>query len=779
MTSAKSSPPLRRMRIVARGTVQGVGFRPFVYRLATGLRLTGWVNNTAHGVYIEVEGPQERLDEFLVRIPGEKPAVSTIQSLEHKILDPAGYKAFEIVESEETGGTGEITAAILPDIATCSDCRREMFDPADRRYRYPFVNCTNCGPRFSIVEALPYDRPNTTMKAFEMCPECAAEYKDPADRRFHAQPNACPRCGPGLEWWDADGKALGAGYDALREAADAVRGGSIVAVKGMGGFHLVTDARSEAAVRRLRERKHRDEKPFAVMAPGVEWVREHCAIGDVETWLLESPEAPIVLARRRGSEGVAPAIAPGNPYLGVMLPYTPLHHLLMSELGFPVVATSGNLAEEPICTDERDAVDRLRGIADAFLVHDRPIARHVDDSVTRIVAGRVLVMRRARGYAPLPVPLPPAAAGDYGPATLAVGGHLKNTVAIARAGQVFVSQHVGDMSTKTAFNAFKRIVSDFRDLYRFDPERIVCDAHPDYVTTRYAAELAADAGAASIVKVQHHFAHVAACMAENELAGPVLGVSWDGTGYGEDGTVWGGEFFRVDGGEYERTAHLRTFRLAGGDEAVREPRRSAVGLLFELIGRDALKQKQLATVAAFSDEELRLIATMLEKGVNAPITSSAGRLFDAVASLVGLRQKNMFEGQAAMELEFATHGSRTDDFYKIDAILRPGESSVLDWGALVRAIMTDMENGVATGIISAKFHNSLAEAIVDVARTAGEDRVVLSGGCFQNKYLTETTVARLEAAGFRPYWHQRIPPNDGGIALGQLAAVAALKPRGV
>jgi hydrogenase maturation protein HypF len=774
-TAAGSMDPrcvgLSRMRVVVRGAVQGVGFRPFVYRLADELQLTGWVNNTGDGVFVEVEGPRNRLEEFLLRIPRDKPPVSTIHSLQHAILDPAGYERFEIVESEKPREGADITTPILPDIATCPDCLREMFDPDDRRHRYPFINCTNCGPRFSIVEGLPYDRPATTMKAFEMCPRCAAEYEDPSDRRFHAQPNACPACGPALEWRDGEDRTLASGDDALLAAAEAIRRGDIAAVKGLGGFHLVVDARSDAAVRRLRERKRRDEKPFAVMVPGVEYARSLCAVTDVEAWLLQSPEAPIVLLRRGGSGEVSGLVAPGNPYLGVMVPYTPLHHLLMAELGFPVVATSANLAEEPICTDERDALGRLAGIADAFLVHNRPIARHVDDSVVRVVGGRMLVTRRARGYAPLPVPTPAALGGVDSPSALAVGGHLKNTVAIARGGQVFVSQHIGDMSTATAFDAFQRIVADFGRLYRFEPERIACDLHPDYVTTKYAAR----SGGPPVVEVQHHFAHVAACMMENELDAPVLGVSWDGAGYGTDGTVWGGEFLRVAGGRFDRVAHLKTFRLPGGDAAAREPRRSAAGVLFELFGNES--RERLAQVQAFTGRERSVILGMMQRSVNSPVTSSAGRLFDAVASIAGVRHRNHFEGQAAMELEFATDGVPADGGYTIDLIHSRGGCMVVDWRAMVRAIIADVENGVATGLISTRFHNAMAEAVVGVARAANEERVLLTGGCFQNKYLTERAVARLEAAGFKPYWHQRIPPNDGGIALGQLAA-AAMQRRG-
>ncbi|MDW8241321.1 MAG: carbamoyltransferase HypF, partial [Acidobacteriota bacterium] len=515
----------KRLRITIRGAVQGVGFRPFVYRLANEMGLPGWVLNSPQGVFIEVEGNAPELETFLLRIEREKPPRSFIQSLEYSFLDPVGYTTFEIRHSDESG---EKTALVLPDIATCSDCLREIFDPTNRRHRYPFTNCTNCGPRFTIIEALPYDRPNTTMKHFAMCNECRSEYENPLDRRFHAQPNACPRCGPHLELWDAGGKVLASHHDALGGAAAAIRDGRIVAVKGLGGFHLIVDARNEDAVVCLRRRKHREEKPFALMYPHLECVKEHCIVSELEERLLLSPESPIVLLRRR-SEGrivrsaISPSVAPGNPYLGVMLPYTPLHHLLMAELGFPVVATSGNLSDEPICTDEQEALERLAGIADLFLIHNRPIARHVDDSVVRVMMGRELVLRRARGYAPLPIAncgvtdsqgTPSLVQeGTSSPTSMfAVGAHLKNTIAVSVGSQVFVSQHIGDLETAEAFEAFQRVIKSFHDLYNLRPSAVACDAHPDYLSTHYARR-----NGLPVISVQHHYAHVLSCMAENEL----------------------------------------------------------------------------------------------------------------------------------------------------------------------------------------------------------------------------------------------------------------------
>ncbi len=744
----------RRIRLIIRGAVQGVGFRPFVYRLASELGLTGWVLNSAQGVFIEVEGAAETLQQFVQRVETDKPPRAFIQSLEQTVLDPVGYTAFEIRHSEESG---EKSVLILPDIATCPDCLREVFDPADRRYLYPFTNCTNCGPRYSIIESLPYDRPNTTMKAFAMCPKCREEYENPLDRRFHAQPNACPECGPHLELWDGEGVCLAKHHDALFRAAEAIREGHIVAVKGLGGFHLVVDACHDAAVRRLRERKRREEKPFALMYPSLQMVKAHCVVDEAEERVLRSPESPIVLLRRKEADSVAPSVAPNNPYLGVMLPYTPLHHLLLRELGFPIVATSGNLSDEPICTDEHEALHRLAGIADLFLVHNRPIARHVDDSVVRVLLGRELVLRRARGYAPLPVlvkePLPPL---------LAVGAHLKNTIALSVGRQVFLSQHIGDLETPQALQAFRHVIADVKELWGHQPQAVACDMHPDYLSTQ-----AAHGMGLPVRPVQHHVAHILSCMAENEVEPPLLGVSWDGTGYGTDGTIWGGEFLIIREQGWERFAHLRPFRLPGGDRAIKEPRRCALGVLYEMLGDDAFELLE----QVFTEGERRLLRQSLRQGVNAPITTSAGRLFDAVASLTGLRQVVNFEGQAAMELEFLTHDVHTDETYPF-SLCEGTPPHMLDWSPTIQAVLQDIQEGVSPSLIAARFHNTLVEMMVVVARAAGIDRVALSGGCFQNAYLTGRAVRRLGEEGFRPYWHQRVPPNDGGIALGQMVGAA-------
>ena len=756
----KDNPPIRaRLRIL--GAVQGVGFRPCVFRLATELGLAGWVNNSAQGVTVEIEGERAQVEEFVLRLESEKPPRSFIQSLETSWLAAAGYSGFAIRESDPGGAK---TALVLPDIATCPECIAEIFDPANRRHRYPFTNCTNCGPRFSIIEGLPYDRPTTSMRDFAMCPECRHEYVNPRDRRFHAQPNACPACGPHLELWDPKGHVLEARDSALTAVAEAIRSGAIAAVKGIGGFHLMADARNDGAVRLLRERKHRDEKPLAVMAPSMDAARNECEVSPAEERLLRSAEAPIVLLRRKAGASVASSAAPGNPTLGVMLPYSPLHHLLLAQLGFPVVATSGNLSGEPICIDGREALGRLGGIADLFLVHNRRIVRHVDDSVARVVLDRELVMRRARGYAPLPIRMK-----NPGPSILATGAHLKNAVALSSGENVFVSQHIGDLETASALAAFEQVIADLRELYEIEPEALAMDAHPDYLSSKFALRYCRSIGRPAAA-VQHHVAHVLSCMAENEIDGPALGVAWDGTGFGLDGTIWGGEFFKA-GTDFERIAHLRTFALPGGEAAVREPRRCALGLLYEIYG-DAAFDMDIAPIRAFSPGELPALRTMLRRSVNAPRTSSAGRLFDAVASLSGLRQKASFEGQAAMELEFAAGDFETRESYPFEF-----GAPVLDWEPMIRGIVADAQAGGTARDISARFHSTLVRMIAAVAGAAGESRVVLSGGCFQNERLLRLAVLHLREIGFQPVWHQRIPPNDGGIALGQVAALWRTMPK--
>ena len=735
----------RRLHIQLTGAVQGVGFRPFVHNLATSLQLTGWVINDERGVTIEVEGSPGQLDTFERKLITEHPPLAMIISRETTTLDPVKFTGFQIRESRDTG---EPIALILPDIATCADCRREVLDPENRRYRYPFTNCTNCGPRYSIIDALPYDRKCTSMAGFVMCPDCQREYEDPADRRFHAQPNACPVCGPQLARWDRDGTVLSTGDQALRETTDALRMGHIVALKGLGGFHLMTLASDANSVRTMRKRKGRGGKPFALMVPDLEWARRLCRISDREARTLTAPEHPILLLRARPDAPVSREVAPGNPYLGILLPYTPLHLLLMQALNEPIVATSGNRSEEPICIDEQDALKRLSPIADSFLVHDRPIRRHVDDAIVRVIADREMVLRRARGFAPLPVPC-----SIELPERIATGGSLKNTVAVSRKNLVFVSQHIGDLDSPAAIDAFESVVHDLQSLYRIRPVDIVSDLHPDYPSTRYAA-----ASGLPHLKLQHHAAHALACMAENQLEPPVQAIVWDGTGYGTDGTVWGGEWFRIEPGVVHRTGSFRRFRLPGGDAAVREPRRTAAGLLHAL-GQDPFKDPVLAE--QFSKMEQQGISQLLKTGRNAPMTSSVGRLFDAVSALLGIRQTNVFEGEAAMALEFQAIASDDRGSYPTDLT-----RGMADWGPMVTAILTDRDHGVPVPVISRRFHRTLARTAASLIQ-GSDQQVLMSGGCFQNGVLLELTREALLENGHRPYWHQRIPTGDGGISLGQ------------
>ena len=766
--SAHAERDRARLRVAFRGAVQGVGFRPFIYRLATELGLTGYVTNTPNGALAEAEGRRDQLEAFLIRSQREVPPRASIQSLEASWLDPVGYADFIIRPSLQEGAR---EAFILPDIATCADCLRELNDPSDRRYRYPFINCTNCGPRYSIILRLPYDRPHTTMSRFRMCEACQQEYENPLDRRFHAQPNACPVCGPHVELWDPEGRCLADRDEAIQGAIAAVKEGQIVAVKGLGGFHLMVDAANDDAVQHLRRLKRREAKPLAVMFPDVNSAARVCALSVLERRALESPERPIVLLSKlpEAEDLIAPSVAPNNPQVGAMLPYTPLHHLLLEGIARPVVATSGNLSDEPICTDEHEAVQRLTGIADLFLVHDRPIARHVDDSVVRVVRDREQVLRRARGYAPLPVLLPAS-----GPTALAVGPHLKCSVALAVGRSAYVSQHIGDLDTVGAREAHVRVVRDLIALYEERPAVIVTDLHPDYASTltaeMLAAEMAANGTAPQTLPVQHHYAHILACMAENEITGQVLGVAWDGTGLGTDGTIWGGEWLLCTPSRFERVAHLRSFRLPGGDAAMREPRRSAIGTLYEMYGAAANDKLPASVPTAMVQVWLK----MLERGTNVSRTTSAGRLFDAVASLLDICQVARFEGQAAMELEWAMGANGPLEPYRLE-MRQEGGALTVDWQPLIEGIVADAAKGVPLPEISRGFHDALVEGIVSVARAVGEKSIVLSGGCFQNRYLTEKACERLTAEGFRVYVHQRVPPNDGGIALGQVyAAVGRL-----
>lgn len=736
-----------RHRVEITGAVQGVGFRPFVHRLAGELALAGWASNSLSGLVIEIEGSPESCAAFVRRVRSDAPPHASVRAVLPSTIPLQGEEGFVIRESsvEQTAATAEIA----PDLATCADCLHEFLDPTNRRHGYPFTNCTQCGPRFSIVLALPYDRERTTMRGFAMCAQCREEYESPGDRRFHAQPNACPQCGPRLAFADSEGRTLATREEALEHAARAIESGQIIAVKGIGGFHLLADARSDSAVRILRARKHRPAKPLALMMPDLDSVRAHCAVSQVEERLLGSSRAPIVILRRAGGD-LPELLAPGNPTLGVMLPYSPLHHLLLRRLGFPVVATSGNLSDEPLCIGNDEAFQRLRGIADAFLVHDRPIARPVDDSVVREALGRELMLRRARGCAPLALP------GVF-PPVLAVGGDQKCALVVAGPFGIRCGPHIGDLETEPAQQSFLGQCRDFPALCGVQPRVVACDLHPGYHGTRLAAELGLP-----VAQVQHHHAHIAACLAEHEVRDEVLGVAWDGTGHGTDGTIWGGEFLLATETDFKRIAHLRPFPLPGGELAIRQPRYAALGLLHEA----GIPVAGTPLAAAFTAQEIAIASTQLDRGIRSPRTSSAGRLFDAVAALLGLRWRNEFEAQAAMDLEFAARGEQAA--YPVSM----ARDESLDWAPMIQALLADIAQGVPVAAIAARVHETMAEAILLAARVAKKKTVALGGGCFQNVRLLERTVAKLRAAGFFPIWPRLAPPNDGGLALGQ-AVVAS------
>jgi hydrogenase maturation protein HypF len=772
-----SQPSARYIHIT--GVVQGVGFRPFVYNLATELDLVGWVLNSSSGVEIEAVGPPDDLEDFVKRLGSDAPPLARIENVNVKEIGVSTVElpnpdGFAIRHSEAKPGDFQ---PLSPDIAVCDDCLGELFDPADRRYRYPFINCTNCGPRFTIIEDIPYDRPKTTMAPFEMCPDCQAEYDDPTDRRFHAQPNACPVCGPRV-WLVSGSEAHAEADDAIKQTRELLKSGAIVAVKGLGGFHLACDATNPRAVGRLRERKGRVDKPFAMMAFDLESVQRFCHVEGEERELLTSRERPIVLLRERADSVIAPAVAPGNDDLGVMLPYTPLHYLLLEpSSGFPpaLVMTSGNYSEEPIATSNEEARERLGGLADAFLLHDREIHARCDDSVTRIFEGRELPIRRSRGYAPYPVHLPFAV--DQ---VLAVGAELKNTFCLTREGYAFLSQHVGDMENYETLRFFEQMIEQLARTFRIEPEIVACDMHPGYLASKYAHrlisgssdDLGIDTSRLRLIELQHHHAQVASCMAEHGLAGerPVLGVAFDGTGYGTDGAIWGGEFLIMDYASFRRAAHLKYVPLPGGDAAIRRPYRTALAHLWAA-GVDW--DQELPPVIAASPEERTILAQQLKREVNTVPTSSSGRLFDAISSLAGVRQEINYEAQAAIELETLVDKG-------VEGGYEFGLGEGIDSTPLIRAVAADVKSGVPPGVIAAKFHNGVATMIRDVCVHLREEsdlnQVVLSGGVFQNVALLERVLPLLRASGFAVYTHHLVPPNDGGLSLGQ-AVIAAVKGR--
>jgi len=756
-----------RRAIEVSGIVQGVGFRPYIYRLASERGLAGWVTNTSAGVSIEVQGELEEVEDFVARLPAEAPPLARVTGVRVRELPPNGDRGFQIVLSR---GGEAMQTLISPDVALCDDCRRELFDPHDRRYKYPFINCTNCGPRFTIVRGIPYDRPRTSMAVFPMCAACQAEYEDPLDRRFHAQPNACWQCGPRVELWDTSGKAVPR-REPIAEAVSRLRAGKVVAVKGLGGFHLACDATNAAAVERLRERKRRVEKPFAIMAPDLAAIERFCEVDEAARAALERAERPIVLLPKKQPCAIADQVAPFNRYLGVFLPYTPLHHLLFAEGGFPaLVMTSGNLSEEPIAIDNREAVARLAGLADGFLVHNRDILLRCDDSVVRVSDGRLRQMRRSRGSVPVPVFLK-----DELPPILAVGGELKNTVCLTRGRHAFLSQHIGDLENLESYRFFEEAVEHLERILEIEPAVVAYDLHPDYFSTKWALEQKG----VQLVGVQHHHAHIASCMAENHLEGPVIGFALDGTGYGADGRIWGGEVLVADYAGFERAAHLAYVPLPGGAAAIREPWRMAVSYLAHHFGRDFLRLP-LAFVRDLDPRKTEVALRMMEQQVNSPLTSSCGRLFDAVAALAGLRREVNYEAQAAIELEMAMEEAEAGDASAYPFELLPqGAGWSIGSAPLFGALVEDLKHNRPVSSISRRFHNGLVEVFLELARrlrqTRGLDRVCLSGGSFQNLYLLEQMDSRLAAEGFQVFTHSEVPAGDGGLSLGQ-ALVAAHRP---
>jgi hydrogenase maturation protein HypF len=741
-----------RVEVRVEGVVQGVGFRPYVHGLAHRLGLAGRVGNDTAGVFMEVEGAEQAVSDFLAALPSQAPPLAVIEQVRTSQLTPTGESGFHIVSSNATGRRDTLISA---DTATCADCLRELADPTDRRFGHPFINCTNCGPRFTIVRDVPYDRPFTTMAPFAMCSACASEYHDPTDRRFHAQPVCCPACGPRLRLLDAGGAELPG--EPLAAAAALLTGGAVLAVKGLGGFHVAALASDAAATALLRARKHREDKPFAVMVADLATAHKMCVIDPVGEQVLSGRRRPVVLLPRRPDAPVAPAVSPGNRSLGLMLPYTPLHHLLLREVAGPIVLTSGNVSDEPIAYQDDDARQRLTGISDAYLTHDRAIHMRTDDSVVRVFRGAELPVRRSRGYAPEPLTL----AQPVPRPILGCGAELKSTFCLARGRHAFLSHHIGDLENYETLRSFTEGVTHFRRLFDVTPEVVAYDLHPEYLSTKYALELA-DVG---LVGVQHHHAHIASCLADNNAVGPVLGVAFDGTGYGSDGTLWGGEFLLADLTGFQRMAHLVPVPLPGGAAAIRQPWRMAAAYL----GDDAPHELIQRNVQHWD-----AVRAMVSRQVNAPLTSSAGRLFDAVAAVLGIRDAINYEGQAAIELEqradLAEHGT-------YPAAVTEGPALQLHGVDLVRAAANDLRAGAAPEVIATRFHHGVADAIVRVCLmlrdSTGLGVAALSGGVFQNVLLLERTVAGLERSGFRVLTHSRVPPNDAGISLGQVAVAAA------
>jgi hydrogenase maturation protein HypF len=759
----------KRTQILVHGIVQGVGFRPYIFSLASRRALRGKVFNDSTGVVIDVEGEPHAIERFIGDIWLDPPRLSRIESIECcGDLEPAGYGDFRIVESSRDG---KRFVPISADIATCADCLRELFDPEDRRYRYPFINCTDCGPRFTIIEGIPYDRAQTTMREFPMCRACRAEYEDPFNRRFHAEPVACADCGPGLFLSEASGRPIDFGSGQTGEAIDRARqlllDGAIVAIKGLGGFHLACDALNAEAVGRLRGRKYREDKPFALMAPSIEAASEFCYLSPEEEELLVSEPRPIVLLERRPDRRIPRQIAPGVTTLGFMLPYTPLHHLLFENLDRPLVMTSGNVSDEPICYEDADAMERLGVIADHFLLHNRRIHMRADDSVARVHSGRACVLRRSRGYAPAPI----RTSFEFREQILACGAELKNTFCLARGRHAFISHHIGDLENLETLRSFTDGIEHFKRLFDLQPQVVAYDLHPEYLSTKYALALGEHTGSPLLIGVQHHHAHIASCMADNQVEGEVIGVAMDGLGFGEDGRFWGGEFFVADFARAERVAHLDYFPMPGGAKAIREPWRMAAVCLHRAFG-DEFLDLNLPFVREIDHSLWAAMKSMVASGVNCPETSSMGRLFDAVASLLGLRSAINYEGQAAIELESIADRKATER-YRFEAT----PDGIVKAEPVIRRAVEDLLDDRPASEVSARFHLAVADLIRTIALQIRDrcwlNRVALSGGVFQNVFIVERTRRMLEADGFEVLTHCRVPPNDGGISLGQAAVANA------
>lgn len=761
MAASRENPSGKRVLVRVKGIVQGVGFRPFVYQLAVRHALNGWVRNQSDGVEIEVAGRPGEVEQFLRDISREAPPLARIVHLDFIEKPYTPLTPFAIMQS--LGGETARSTLISPDVCTCEDCLRELFDPRDRRYRYPFINCTNCGPRYTIIRDIPYDRDKTTMADFAMCSQCREEYENPLNRRFHAQPNACHVCGPRVWLVDPRGTVLAERDDALRLAVSFLEGGSIVAVKGLGGFHLAVKATDEAAVSRLRSRKIREEKPFAVMFAHLDALKRHCLVRREEEALLLGPQRPIVLLQRRPAMSapcIAPSVAPGNRLLGGFLPYTPLHHLLFEgDVHDALVMTSGNRSDEPIVMSNADALERLKEIADVFLLHDREIHMRCDDSVTRVVRGLPRPVRRARGYVPVPVFL-----AEGGATVLGVGAELKSAVCLTRGNEAFLSQHIGDLENLETLHSFNHAIEHLKRILEIEPVCVAHDLHPDYLSSRWAAEQVG----VPRVAVQHHHAHIASVMAEHRLSGGILGIALDGTGFGPDGTVWGGEILHVEGCGFRRLGHFRRLPLPGGDRAVREPWRMALSVLWMLCPEET-ERRFPDFLDRWPKERVKIVLQMIQKGVNSPRTSSCGRVFDAVSALIGLRETITYEGQAAIELEQILESET--GLYAGAVCREPAGMWIVDPVAMFREIVEDVRKGVPAGIISARFHNGLsamlAEAVASVSAQVGLYRVALSGGVFQNAYLLERVIPALEERGVEVFTHAEVPANDACIALGQ------------